>query len=317
MALQLPVVQHRPLTTLGNLKRHCVASAPSRHCHWPLPISCVAAATMACRRRCTVTKMQASKTTKATLLSRYSWEQGEATDQELRITFPVPFDTTAKDVDFKISEKNLRIALKGDPLLEGELWSTIDVEESYFELEDFELGRSDELGRFLVVYLAKCHVETWEEVLKPTWTWEAAGRHNEEIKIYVPIGDDVKASEIEFQLSYGHIEVRRRGEALLVGELWGQVDSTDYDWMIEQHDQRCVVITLGKLHVREHWDRLLKSEEGRGGWETFKPGSRKDIDMAVLGSLDYVNTLLHQKDVEYAREYLDHILPPETGEDEA
>lgn len=264
-----------------------------------------------------MTKMQASKTKKATLLSRYSWEQGEATDQELRITFPVPFDTTAKDVDFQISEKNLRLALKDEPLLEGELWSTIDVEESYFELEDFELGRSDELGRFLVVYLAKCHVETWEEVLKPTWTWEAAGRHNEEIKIYVPIGDDVKASEIEFQLSYGHIEVRRRGEALLVGELWGQVDSTDYDWMIEQHDQRCVVITLGKLHVREHWDRLLKSEEGQGGWETFKPGSRKDIDMAVLGSLDYVNTLLHQKDVEYAREYLDHILPPEAGEDEA
>ena len=85
-----------------------------------------------------MTKMQASKATKATLLSQYSWEQGEATDQELRITFPVPSDTTAKDVDFQISEKHLRIALKGDPLLEGELWSTIDVEESYFELEDFE-----------------------------------------------------------------------------------------------------------------------------------------------------------------------------------
>ncbi len=268
-----------------------------------------------------MTKMHASKTTKTTLLSRYSWEQGEATDQELRIKFPVPSDTTAKDVDFQISERNLRLALKGEILLEGELWSTVDVEESYFELEDFgsSSGRSDDLGRFLVVYLAKCHVETWEEVLKPTWTWEAAGRHNEEIKIYVPIGDDVKASEIEFQLSYGHIEVQSRGETVLVGELWGQVDSTDYDWMLEQHDlTRCVVITLGKLHVREHWERLLKSEEGSpGGWETFKPGSRKDMDMAVLGSLDYVNTLLHQKDVEYAREYLDHILPPETGEDEA
>lgn len=31
--------------------------------------------------------------------------------------------------------------------------------------------------------------------------------------------------------------------------------------------------------------------------------------MAVLGSLEYVNSLLNQRDAQYAREYLDYILP--------
>lgn len=58
------------------------------------------------------------------------------------------------------------------PLLEGELWSSAEPEESYFELED-EARREDEADeasgtcRYLVVYLAKQRVETWEEVLKP------------------------------------------------------------------------------------------------------------------------------------------------------
>lgn len=240
----------------------------------------------------------------------FRWEQGETTDQELRIMFPVAAATAGKDVYFSVCKRYIRVGLVGHmPLLEGELWSAIDVEDTYYQLEDFDSGR------FLVVYLAKCHVETWEEVLKPCWTWEPAGRHNEEIRIYVPIGNDVKASDIDFQLSYGKIRLHCGGQQLLDGDLWGQVDSTDYDWMIEHRDgQRCVVISLAKLHVRENWGRLLKTEEGKGGWDAFKPGSRKDVDMAVLGSLEYVNTLLHQKDVQYAREYLDHILPPEHDE---
>ena len=260
------------------------------------------------RKRC----VPARGNLRTILRTAFRWEQGDATDQEVRIMFPVGA-AAAKDVEFKISERFLRVGLIGQvPFLEGELWSAVDVEETYFELEDFESGR------FLVVYLAKKHIETWEEVLKPCWTWEPAGRHNEEIRIYVPIGAAVKASDIDFQLSYGKIRLAVGGEPLLDGDLWGQVDSTDCDWMIEnRNSQRCVVISLGKLHVRENWDRLLKTEEGKGGWDAFRPGSRKDVDMAVLGSLEYVNTLLHQKDVEYARDYLDHILPPEHDEMES
>ena len=43
-----------------------------------------------------------------------------------------------------------------------------------------------------------------------------------------------------------------RGVALVKGELWGAVDPLDCDWMIEEREgthRRCVVITLGKLHV--------------------------------------------------------------------
>eukprot|EP00438_Fugacium_kawagutii_P014092 Skav231795 [mRNA] locus=scaffold734:107780:108757:+ [translate_table: standard] len=286
-------------TSLGTSSASSASSFPSSSSH----------------RRMRMSRVRQGPRTALQAQTAYRWEQGDAVDQELRIMLPVPQSTTAKDIDFKVCERFIRVGLKNlmdQVLLEGELWSSVDVEDTYFELEDSEDSEDSESGRFLKVYLAKCHVETWEEVLKPCWTWEPAGRHNEEIRIHVPVGNDVKASDLDFRLSYGRIRLACNDKPLLEGDLWGQVDPTDCDWMIENHKgQRCVVVSLGKLHVRENWDRLLKTEEGKGGWETFQPGSRKDVDMAVLGSLEYVNTLLHQKDVEYAKEYLDHILPPE------
>ena len=238
-------------------------------------------------------------------LSAYRWEQGLAKDQELRVALDVAPGTSAEDVDFELKEDWMRLAVNQEVRLEGELWSSVDTEETYYELEDRDTGR------VLVLYLAKNHVETWEEVLRPRYSWEPRGRHNEEIRIYAPVAVDLKSNEVDFMLSYGRIRLSCRGEVIIDGELWGAVDAGDYDWMIEDYEgQRCVVISLGKLHVREHWERLLRSEKQQG-WETFKPGSRKDVDMAMLGSLEYVNSLLHQRDVQYARDYLDYILPPE------
>lgn len=239
-------------------------------------------------------------------LLAYRWEQGLAKDQELRVALDVAPGTSAEDVDLELKEDWMRLAVNNEVRLEGELWSSVDTEETYYELEDRDTGR------VLVLYLAKNHVETWEEVLRPRYSWEPRGRHNEEIRIYAPVAPDLKSNEVDFTLSYGRIRLSCRDEVIIDGELWGAVDAGDYEWMIEDHEgQRCVVISLGKLHVRENWERLLRSEEGQQGWETFKPGSRKDVDMAMLGSLEYVNSLLHQRDVQYARDYLDYILPPE------
>ena len=241
------------------------------------------------------------------LFGSFRWEQGDAADQELRVFMPVAEDAIAQHVELDVKENYLRVCLRGEPLIEGELWGLADVDDTYFELENREQGR------FLVLYLAKASVETWEEILRPCYTWEPAGRHNEEIRIYIPLRDELRPSDIDFQLANGRLRLGCKGqEPLLDGELWGAVELEDCDWMIDVHNgQRSIVVSLGKLHVREHWERLWKSEEGKTGWPTFKPGSRKDVDMAVLGSLDYVHTLLNQRDVDYARDYLNHVLPPE------
>ena len=239
------------------------------------------------------------------------WEQGDATDQELRIFMPVAHDILAKDVELDLKERYLRLGVRGQPLIEGELWSRADVDDTYFELE------TREQERFLVLYLAKANVETWEEVLRPCYTWEPAGRHNEEIRIYVPVSHELRPSDVDFQLANGHLRLAFGQEVVLDGELWGAVELDDCNWMIDvRNGHRNIVVSLGKLHVREHWDRLWKSEEGKTGWPTFQPGSRKEIDMAVLGSLDYVHTLLNQRDVDYARDYLDHVLPQEAEQEE-
>ncbi|CAJ1449935.1 unnamed protein product [Effrenium voratum] len=213
----------------------------------------------------------------------YRWEQGDAADQELRLFLPVAATTQVKDVEFQVAPRSLRVRVAGQPLLEGELWSEADVQDTYFELD----GQGE--SRVLVVYLAKARVETWEEVMQVCYTWAPAGRYNEEIRISVPIREDVVASDVDFSLSEGHLRLALKGQKpWLEGDLWGAVDPEDCDWMIENDEgQRCIVVTLGKLHVREHWDRLLKSEEGLGGWSTFEPGSHKETDLAVLGSLEY------------------------------
>lgn len=241
----------------------------------------------------------------------FRWEQGDASDQELRIFMPVGSDTSAKDVELELTETYLRIGLSGKPpMIEGDLWSCADVEDTYFELEARPTEGARKDVKELVLYLAKKRVETWEEVLRTCYKWEPAGRYNEEIRIYVPLRDELGASDVDFQLANGRLRLRCAEEVVLDGELWGAVELEDCDWMIDVHDgQRSIIVSLGKLHVREHWERLWKSEEGKAGWPVFKAGSRKDIDMAVLGSLDYVHTLLNQRDVDYARDYLNHVLP--------
>lgn len=225
---------------------------------------------------------------------------------------PVSEDIVAKDIEFTLAGRSLRVGLRGQqqPLLDAVLWSEVDPEDTYFEV-------SRQAGQLcVVVYLAKRYVETWEQVFQQPYTWEQGGRYNEEVRVFIPIADHVKLGDIEFQLSHGRLVVGLQGRCPFIdGELWGAVDLADCGWMIEEHaGQRAVIVSLAKKHVRENWDRLLKTEEGKGGLPVFEPGSRKDVDLAVLGSLDYVNALLNQRDVPYAQQYLKHMLPEDDDE---
>jgi len=242
----------------------------------------------------------------------YRWEQGMIYDQEVRVFIPASADAKAADVDFKFIGSMLRIGFKGQkPVLQGQVWGDADAEDTYYELQTID-GQ-----RFLVLYLAKDKAETWEDVMKPPYSHEPYGRHLEEIRVTVPISDDVQAEDVEFELSEGQLRLGLRGrEPFIDDELWGCVDLEDSNWMFDVHDgQRAIVVTLSKLHIREHWERLLKTEEGKGGLPTFQPGTRKELDVAALESLEYVNKLLLQKDSDYAKDYLNHIMPKKEEEE--
>eukprot|EP00933_Yihiella_yeosuensis_P040002 TRINITY_DN34210_c0_g1_i1.p1 TRINITY_DN34210_c0_g1~~TRINITY_DN34210_c0_g1_i1.p1 ORF type:complete len:381 (+),score=48.15 TRINITY_DN34210_c0_g1_i1:102-1244(+) len=248
----------------------------------------------------------------------FRWEQGDASDQEVRVFIPISEDVKSKNVFFELVEasKFLRVGLQdGSNLLEGELFGEVVADETYFELEILDDGI-----RYLVLYLAKQRVETWEQLMRPCYTWEQTGRHNEELQIYIPLHTEVEASDVEFQLGGGHLRIGLKGSArpFLDDDLWGHVDLEDSSWTFDKYKgQRCIVVSLAKLHVRECWDRLLKTEAGKTGLPAFQPGEgRKDADLAVLDSLDYVNTVLTQKDLPYAQGYLDHILRHEDEDEE-
>eukprot|EP00439_Symbiodinium_sp_Y106_P064774 s55_g10.t1 len=188
----------RPLPLLPSrsiLKAEHTAARPSSP--WTSMVS-VSAALVAslCRLRRGRVRLGAS----------FRWEQGDASDQELRIFMPVGSDTSAKDVELELTETYLRIGLSGKPpMIEGDLWSCADVEDTYFELEARPTEGARKDVKELVLYLAKKRVETWEEVLRTCYKWEPAGRYNEEIRIYVPLRDELGASDVDFQLANGRL----------------------------------------------------------------------------------------------------------------
>ncbi|GEM12100.1 nuclear movement protein nudC [Rhodotorula toruloides] len=64
----------------------------------------------------------------------YKWRQTLA---DLTLTLPVPPGTRGKQLDVQIKKKHIRVGLKGqEPVLEGELYSEVKVDESTWTLDD-------------------------------------------------------------------------------------------------------------------------------------------------------------------------------------
>jgi len=85
----------------------------------------------------------------------YQWKQ-ELSD--IDVTVPLPKGTRARDLVVKIMKKKLSAGLKGqEPILEGELFNEIKVEESTWTVEDQSA---------LLIHLEKINqMQWWEHVL--------------------------------------------------------------------------------------------------------------------------------------------------------
>jgi len=138
------------------------------------------------------------------------------------------------------------------------------------------------------------------------YSWEEAGRYNEEVRIYIPLGQGEKAADVDFALSEGSLRVGVKGRAPVVeGQLFRAVEMEDSDWMIDWHEgKRSIVVTLTKVNVREGWRHLLREDAP----PDELPGPDKvvsnKLDLSVLGQLDRVQALLQQRRLDEARELM-------------
>ncbi|KAG6545469.1 hypothetical protein Mapa_013071 [Marchantia paleacea] len=87
---------------------------------------------------------------------KYSWTQ---TLSEVTVHIPIPPGTKSRAVSCEIKKKHLKVGLKGQPpILEGELYNPITVDDSLWSIED---------GRTLAVLLTKSNqMEWWKNVVK-------------------------------------------------------------------------------------------------------------------------------------------------------
>lgn len=138
------------------------------------------------------------------------------------------------------------------------------------------------------------------------FSWEESGRHAHEIKIYFPIGEEVSPKEVEFSYSDGRLSLGLHHQAPVVeGELFGDVDPEEQDWMIDSHEgRRSVVVTLTKVNPRLSWDELLKGAASTGSTTQPDPSPDPKMDYDVLDQMEHVEFLLKQKRLEEAQEVL-------------
>ncbi|CAI5510680.1 unnamed protein product [Closterium sp. Naga37s-1] len=93
-------------------------------------------------------------------LGRYSFTQ---TLGELNLAIPLPAGTKARGVTVEIKKTKLVAGLKGQaPVLEGDLWAPVKVDDCIWSIEDNPGG-----GRTLSILLTKInHMEWWSAVVR-------------------------------------------------------------------------------------------------------------------------------------------------------
>jgi len=96
---------------------------------------------------------------------RYYWAPaGEADEaEEIRVCVPIDAGKKAKDLDIKITKKQLRVALRGEsePIIDDALWKEIDADESSWEID------TDKGSRCVILTLVKkSKWDRWEYLVK-------------------------------------------------------------------------------------------------------------------------------------------------------
>mmetsp|Transcript_1034 Transcript_1034/g.2041 ORF Transcript_1034/g.2041 Transcript_1034/m.2041 type:complete len:333 (+) Transcript_1034:129-1127(+) len=113
-------------------------------------------------------------------MEKYSWTQ---TLKEVNVSFCVPAGTKSRDVVFDISKSKLKVGLKGNIIVDGELHDEIKTDEATWTLEDNSDGT-----RSISVYFEKRNDMGW---------WTTVMKGDPEINTKKVVPENSKLSDLD------------------------------------------------------------------------------------------------------------------------
>eukprot|EP00435_Cladocopium_sp_Y103_P039784 s331_g10.t1 len=96
------------------------------------------------------------------------------------------------------------------------------------------------------------------------YEWSSGEDDSEEIKVFVPIEDSVKAKDCDVKITKKALKVGLKGQEPVIDDtLWKEVDPEESNWELEKDSKgtRCIVISLLKKSKWDRWEYLVKCED--------------------------------------------------------
>ncbi len=136
---------------------------------------------------------------KGQTLDKYSW--GQMDIKEITINVPLPKEIRAKDMDITWDEKKIKVAIKGkEPIIQGELFGTIDSESLIWTIDD------DNKGKNLVITFEKREQTWWESIIKGDKIKVDTGKISPEASSL----SDIKDPELKAQVEKMMFDTRQK-----------------------------------------------------------------------------------------------------------
>eukprot|EP00438_Fugacium_kawagutii_P034205 Skav233203 [mRNA] locus=scaffold24:488539:493705:- [translate_table: standard] len=96
------------------------------------------------------------------------------------------------------------------------------------------------------------------------YEWSSGEDDSEEIKVFVPIEDSIKAKDCDVKITKKALKVGLKGQEPVIDDtLWKEIDPDESSWEIEKDSKgnRCIVLSMLKKSKWDRWEYLVKCED--------------------------------------------------------
>lgn len=105
-----------------------------------------------------------------------------------------------------------------------------------------------------------------------SYQWEEAGKDGREVRLYIPVDQTIKETNVEIDLSESKLRVGLlNGPPVIDSDLYDSVHPHESHWFIDRHGgTACVAVTLMKKNIWTQWP-VLTTQEAAGCSAPFRP----------------------------------------------
>eukprot|EP00438_Fugacium_kawagutii_P009106 Skav217844 [mRNA] locus=scaffold3024:55971:57284:+ [translate_table: standard] len=98
-----------------------------------------------------------------------------------------------------------------------------------------------------------------------SYQWEEAGKDGREVRLYIPVDQTIKETNVEIDLSESKLRVGLlNGPPVIDSDLYDSVHPHESHWFIDRHGgSACVAVTLMKKNIWTQWP-VLTTQEAAG-----------------------------------------------------